>query len=312
MGESVTVRAPASLSNLGPGFDTLGVAITGLCDKVTIRTCSEPGLKVAVQGDTEIPTDPNENTASVSALEVLRLAGYEGGAEMRIDKGIPFGSGLGGSAASAAAGAAAANALLGNPLNEPELVASALRGEAVASKSLHGDNVIPALLGGGILVDADDPSLYRPVAFGPGIYFAIVVPDIQITTASAREELPQQVELRDAVTNASALALLLEGLRTGDVDLIRTMILRDRVVEPVRRKRIQCFEAVHAAASQGGARGCAISGSGPTLFTVGSSEEEARQLAEDMAEACRRSGLECQALVSRVDQLGARLLVSEE
>ncbi|MBT8400043.1 MAG: homoserine kinase, partial [Rhodothermia bacterium] len=263
------------------------------------------------RGDTAIPVDPKENTASVSAIEVFRHAGYEGGAEIRIDKGIPFGSGLGGSAASAAAGAAAANELLGSPLNESQLVACALRGEAIASKSLHGDNVIPALLGGGILVDSDDPALYRRIVLDLEIFFAIVVPDIKITTADARDDLPAHVGLRDAVTNASALALLIDGLRAGDVDLIRRMILRDRVVEPVRRKRIPCFDAAYEAAAYAGAAGCAISGSGPTLFTVAASAEEAGLLANRMSAACRESGVECRALVSRVHELGAHVRVSE-
>ncbi len=309
--DSVSVRAPASLSNLGPGFDTLGVAITGLGDEVAIQAATGSRTTVSVEGDIEIPVDPAQNTASVSAINVFRIAGYDGGVQIRIRKGIPFGSGLGGSAASAAAGASAANAFLGGPLKEADLVACALRGEAAASKSLHGDNVIPALLGGCILVDADNPTLYRRLGCGPEIYFAIVVPDIKITTASARRTLPATVELRTAVTNASALALLVNAFATSDVDLIQEMILRDRIVEPMRRKRIPCFADVTEAALDAGAKGCAVSGSGPTLFTVANSAEKAEVLVKRMAEACRRSGMNCRTLVSRVDNRGAQAVLPE-
>ena len=303
--ERVTVRAPASLSNLGPGFDTLGVAVQGLWDEVIIEPITGTGISVSVDGDQGIPTDPHDNTASVAAAEVFSRAGYTGGARIRIKKGIPFGSGLGGSAASAAAGAAAANALLGEPLSEQELVECALTGEEVASESLHGDNVIPALIGGVVLVDSEHPERYRRMLPGRDLHFAIIVPELQIKTSEARKDLPESVTLRTAVNHASALGLLVHALAEGDVAAIQESILRDRIVEPRRAARIPCFNSVRAAAASAGAKGCAVSGSGPTLFAVTSSEAAAKSVAEAMASACRKAGLECTAMVSQVDTRGA-------
>lgn len=304
---SITAWAPASLSNLGPGFDSLGVAITGMGDRVRVRRTRET-TTVAVTGDHgRLPTDPRLNTASLAALKVLELAEASGGVEISIEKGIPFGSGLGGSAASAAAGALATDALLGGALDERGIARAVLAGESVASGGMHGDNAIPALVGGVVLVDAADPECYRMLQPGADLRFAIVVPEIQVETSLARRMLPSDVPLASAVRNASSLAWLVEAIAAGDVDLIGRMIMRDTIVEPVRAALIPCYESVRTAALEAGASGCALSGSGPAIFAICRSEDEASSVLAGMVEACSKSGFECKSLSAAVDEIGARI-----
>ncbi len=299
--------APASLSNLGPGFDSLGVAISGLGDRVEARRTRKESVVVIRRGDAKLPTDPRLNTASVASLKVLELAEADGGVRLEIDKGIPFGSGLGGSAASAAAGAVATNAVLGSPLSEEDLVEATLAGESVASGSTHGDNAIPALLGGVILVDSVEPRNYRRIQPGSDIFFAIVAPELQVETSLARRMLPAKVPLADAVRNASSLAWLLDALRDGDLDVAGKMMMRDTIVEPVRSALIPCYQAVKDAAILAGAPGCGISGSGPAVYALCRSMKEGRRAVEAMVGACSASGFESLSLVASVDDSGARV-----
>ncbi|MEM0963107.1 MAG: homoserine kinase, partial [Bacteroidota bacterium] len=143
---TATAFGPASLSNLGPGFDTLGLCITGPGDRVTATRTETAG--VTVSGPAFLPTDPARNTAGRAAAWVLSSSGAEGGLALTIEKGIPLGSGIGGSSASAVAGAWAANVALGSPFAKADLVEAVLDGESAASGCRHGDNVLPALLGG--------------------------------------------------------------------------------------------------------------------------------------------------------------------
>ncbi len=159
MSDSVTVFGPASLSNLGPGYDALGLCITGMGDRVTAWRTDAPG--VTVDGPPGLPTDAERNTAARAARHVLQQAGAGGGLGLRVEKGIPLGSGVGGSSASAVAGAVAANEVLGRPFDKAGLVEAVLEGERAAG-GYHGDNVLPALFGGLVLVSPADPTEYRP------------------------------------------------------------------------------------------------------------------------------------------------------
>ena len=157
MTESVTAFGPASIGNLGVGFDMLGLALEGVGDRVVARRVTSPGITIAeVRGmDGEIhpylSNDAEHNTASIAAQALWDQVGAEGGAELKVLKGVPLQSGMGSSAASAVAAVVAVNALLDEPLAVKELLPSALEGEKYASGGLHADNVAPSLLGGLIL-----------------------------------------------------------------------------------------------------------------------------------------------------------------
>ncbi len=304
----ITVAAPASLSNLGPGFDALGLALEALQDRIEAWKTDSQGVQL-VAGDraASLPMDPARNTAAVAAQAVLRMADADFGLTLRIHKGYTPGSGLGSSAASAVAGAWAANELCGKPFSKGELVEAVLTGEAVASGARHGDNVLPALLGGLVLVSSSDPTRYRQIELPAALSLAVIQPRVEVLTKTARAILPKQVPLRDAVHNASSLAFMLDAFRAGDWETVGACIMEDRLVEPVRATLVPCYAAVRNAALDAGAFGCALSGSGPALFAIASDESHAAVLRDAMYEAAACAGIGAEATVTHADTQGARL-----
>ena len=307
-GEWIRVFGPASLSNLGPGFDAVGLCIDGFGDYIEARLCDEPGVHISmVTGDDGmVPVDAAENTASVAAEVVARHAAVSFGIELNIEKHVPFGSGIGGSAASAVAGAWAANVLLGEPFSREGLITAVLEGEAVASGARHGDNVLPALLGGLVLVSSSDPTRFRQIAIGRPLVLSVVVPDVRVLTKEAREMLPARVSLRDAVHNASELAFLLDAYRSGDWVTVGQCIMADRLVEPVRSTLVPCYGAIKEAALGAGALGCALTGSGPAMFAIVEHHDKADRVTAAMEAACSANGITCLAKTVSANMAGAR------
>ncbi len=283
----MTAFAPASLSNLGPGFDALGLAITGAGDRVSATRTDAPGVTVvsitAVDGLTlpVLPTDADRNTAARAAAYVLRAAGASGGLALAIEKGIPLGSGLGGSAASAVAGAVATDAALGAGLDADALLAAALDGEAAVSGAAHADNVAPSLLGGLVLVD--DRAQWRRIETPVLPPLAVVLPDVTVLTRDARAVLPPMVARGDASAQAADLAFLLDALRAGDWAEAGRRMMTDRLAEPHRASLVPVYDAVREAALAAGAAGVCLSGSGPALVALAPDAPEAVLAA--MAEA---------------------------
>jgi homoserine kinase len=309
--EKVTVWGPATLSNLGPGFDTLGLCLSGWGDVIEVWREEMPGVRVEIDPHGvawQAPVDPEKNTAVVAAMRVLRILGVETGIGMSIRKGIPPGSGVGSSAASAVAGAWAANVLLGAPLDKDALVDAVLEGEAVAAGSRHGDNVLPALFGGLVLASSSDPLGSRRVPLPRPLHLAVVLPSVQVLTRQARAILPREVRLDDAVHNASELAFMIDAFRAGDWETVGHCIMADAIVEPVRAKLVPCYESVRSAAMEAGALGCALSGSGPAMFALAGSATEAERIRDAMLAASRQMGIEARGIATEVDEEGVRTL----
>jgi len=312
MSDEVTAFAPASIGNVGVGFDMLGLALAGGAGDRVIATRSEtPGISVAeVRGlDGEIhpylSSDPKENTASIAAQALWDAAGATGGAALKVHKGVPLQSGMGSSAASAVAAVVAVNALLDQPLGQLELLPYALEGEKYASGGLHADNVAPSLLGGLILC----PTVLLPevvrLPVPDGVSAVLLHPELQVNTAHARRGLAKGYSMEQWLQQQGYLAGFIAACMAGDVNLIgRT--LRDVVIEPQRAQAVSCFEDVKAAALRAGALGCSLSGSGPSIFAL-CEERTAINLASAMEQACRAQGIDCQSWVSPLDAEGARL-----
>lgn len=303
----VYIFGPASLSNLGPGFDALGLCISGIGDVIEAHRTEKPGVHLdhdpGIVGWV-LPSDPKQNTAVIAAEGVLRTAGSKQGMVFRLKKGIPLGSGIGGSAASAVAGAWAANVLLGRPLEKEQLVEAVLDAEDIASGGRHGDNALPALLGGLVLVSSSDPSRYRCVELPGELHIAILLPDVEVLTKQAREMLPKQVPLRDAVHNASELAFLVDAYRCGDWETVGACMMQDRLVEPVRAKLVPCYDAVREAALKAGAFGCALTGSGPAMFALASSEDNAERVRDAMVAASEFEGIQARGVLASANPDG--------
>src|SRR5207253_363700 len=265
--ERATAFAPASVGNVAIGFDILGVAVDALGDRIGVSRRVEPGVVItSVQGVAgELPREPEHNTAG-RALLAMQEALHPGfGFAMQIEKGIPLGSGLGGSAASAVGAVVAANALLPQPCSKLELLQFAMQGEAVASGSLHVDNISASLFGGLVLTVGIDHPRVKQIPVPHGIRAVIVHPHMFLSTKQARAILRRTVDLSDFVWQTANLAGFISGCYTNDLDMIRAS-LEDVVIEPQRQALIPGFQAVRAAAMEAGALGCSISGAGPTTF----------------------------------------------
>ena len=308
----VTAFAPASIGNVGVGFDMLGLALGGGAGDTVIATrCDAPGISIAeVRGlDGEIhpylATDPGQNTASIAAQALWDAAGAPAGVSLKVHKGVPLQSGMGSSAASAVAAVVAVNALLDEPLEHSKLLPYALEGEKYASGGLHADNVAPSLLGGLVLC----PTVLLPdvvrLPVPPGVCTVLVHPELQVNTAQARRGLARGYSMEQWLQQQGYLAGFIAACMAGDTGLIgRT--LRDVVIEPQRAAAVPCFDAVKSAALRAGALGCSLSGSGPSIFAL-CEQRNARNLASAMEQACRTLGIDCQSWVSPMDAAGARL-----
>ncbi|HEX7071309.1 MAG TPA: homoserine kinase [Rhodothermales bacterium] len=304
--EWVRAFGPASLSNLGPGFDAIGLCIGGIGDSVEARLTEEPGVRIVhVEPESSIIPRDIRNTAARAASLVLEKAGARVGIEMRIRKHVPFGSGIGGSAASAVAGAWAANLLLDTPFSKEDLIGAVLDAEEMASGGRHGDNALPALLGGLILVSSSSPERYRRVPLVRPLPLAVIVPEVQILTKAAREMLPQQVNLRDAAHNAAELAFMIDAFHAGDWQTVGHCIMTDRLVEPVRATLVPPYEAVRRAALEAGALGCALTGSGPAMFAIVEDAAACPAVMSAMQSACHARGIGALGIVTEANDAGA-------
>ncbi|HEV8702616.1 MAG TPA: homoserine kinase [Candidatus Polarisedimenticolia bacterium] len=308
----VKVFAPASIANLGPGFDSLGVALEGLGDVVQARRTDRPGVAlVEMTGEKEsIPTDPAKNCAGRAAESVLKQlkgkAAKEAGLEMKLHKGLPQGSGLGSSAASAVGGAVAAHLLFGSALGSNTLLEAALEGEVLASGGRHADNLAASLLGGFTIVRSHAPIDVIRLELPSAMRFVVVLPGMEIETRFARSVLPEMIPLKDAKSNWANVAALVAAVARGNLpDFGRAV--DDQVVEPVRSKLIPGFADVKRAALEAGAFGCSISGAGPSLFAVATAET-AEKVAVAMHAAFQRHGLPSRHFVCPPDNRGARRL----
>ncbi|WP_440225496.1 homoserine kinase [Dokdonella sp. MW10] len=301
-----TAFAPASIGNVAVGFDVLGQTFDGPGDRATVRILDEPVVRIeAIRGSVvDLPLEAERNTAGRALIAFCEALALPHGFALELDKGIPLGSGMGGSAASCVAALVAANALLDQPLPAEELYPFALAGEAVASGSMHGDNVGPMLLGGLALATAD--RLVRiPV---PAAWHCVVVhPDAVLETRRAREALRGAYALHDLVAQSANLALVLAGCFRGDAGLVRAG-LADVVVEPRRAPLITGFAAVKQAALDHDALGASISGAGPSVFAWFEDRGRAEHAAPAMQAAFAEAGFASEAYVSPVDGPAARVI----
>ena len=287
---SATARAPASVANVAVGFDILGFSISAPMDRVTVRRRSggDGELRVSVHPSagegSDLPTCPNQNTAAAAVRSLLDAVGDSGSFDVEIHKGVPVAAGLGGSAASAVAGAVAANALLPRPLAQEDLLPHAIAGEAVASGSIHADNVAPSLFGGLMACLPGDPIRAVRVSLPPDLHCVVVHPNLRVETRQARDALPDRISLGQHVTQSARLAGFLVACQAGDFDLLQET-MRDDLVEPMRSRTVPGFADARSAALRAGAIVCSIAGSGPSVFAWVRSEAQREAVSKAIVSA---------------------------
>lgn len=301
--------APASMANIGVGFDILGLAFDSPGDTVEVEFSDEPGVVVVkIEGDGgRLPLEAHKNTAAVAANSFLKRIEAKQGVRLTLYKDLPLGSGLGSSAASAVAAAVAVNALFGSPLTKAELLPACLDGEAVVS-GYHADNVAPSLLGGITLISGTDALKIRHLPCPDRLRLATVTPNISVLTAEARAVLPQMIPLKSMIAQTSAIAQLIDALYRSDLEAFGEVMECDGVIEPARAHLMPFMYEVRAAAKRAGAYGMVISGAGPTLCAVCDSDEVCAKVAAAMKSVYDEVGMESAARCARVGVDGAKVL----
>lgn len=308
MTDSARAFAPATVANVGIGFDILGHTVQAVGDHVTARRSDQPGVRIrSITGvETKLPLDAARNTAGRAVMELWGKQGGKGGVELEIEKGIPLSSGMGGSAASAVAAVVAANALLPEPLDKLALLKCAMLGEQVASGSIHVDNIASSLFGGLVLtVGIEDPRI-KQIPVPGGIRCVLVHPHMQLGTREARGVLSKTVSLSDFVWQTANLAGFISGCYSNDLDIIRDAF-QDVIIEPQRQALIPGFRTVRTAAMSAGALGCSISGAGPTVFAW-CEAPRAEAIRLGMVAAFAEHGLKSDYWVTVIEPPGARIV----
>lgn len=304
--------APASVGNVGVGFDTLGHALDCAGDTVTVRP-ADNGAGVTLGQVTgtvrELPTNPSGNTALRPLLAIRAERGIDDGIVVDIDKGIPLGSGMGGSAASAVAAVVAADTYWDLDLSKDELLAYSLLGEAVASGSAHADNAAPSLYGGLVLCEGTTDPIVTSLTTPPTLCCVLVHPAVTIETRDGRSLLRPDVPLETHVRQSQYLAGFVAGCLRNDLDQI-SRCLRDIVIEPQRSRLIPGFDEARDAALEAGALGCSISGSGPSVFAW-TTRKRADAVSASLIGAFETAGLQCDGWVSPIDAPGARIVSND-
>jgi len=310
---TVEVSAPATIANLGPGYDLMGMALDSPRDflRVSLIKSGIDEIEIEGIGGDTISSESDQNSSMVAARAVLRRAGVTGYClKMHLRKGVPPRMGMGSSGASSAAGAFAANVLLDSPLGETEVLECAMEGEKAACGSAHADNVAPSLLGGITAILSYDPIKIMKLRPLSGVEVVEATPEVEIAqekTKLAREVLPASVALGTVVSQMSSFALLLMGIMKNDPKMAGQGISGDRIVEPARAKLIPGFFEVKSAALEAGAYGCSISGAGPSVFALVPSGL-GMQVGERMVERFSDAGVRSKFSIHMISEEGAKVV----
>ena len=329
----IKIKAPATVANMVCGFDILGFAVNNPYDEMEMRLVARPhtiegatsintlasAIKIINLDNYNLPTDPEKNVAGAALIALIEA--YEeqvelGNAkatipvgqlafEVKINKLIKPGSGVGSSAASSAGAVVGANYLLGNLFTKDDLVRFAMNGEKIASGVKHADNIAPCIFGGVTLVRSIFP--LEVIALpSPTLHVTIVHPQIEVKTSDARSILKQNVQLKDAIKQWGNIAGLVAGLMKGDYDLIGRS-LEDVIIEPVRSILIPGFDELKLACKAAGALGGGISGSGPSIFFLSKEQTTAMAVEQEMKKLYTRIGLPHHTYVTSINGAGVEI-----
>ncbi len=304
--DEIRVLAPATVSNVVCGFDCLGFALSEPHDEMTVRKIVDKTVRIINRDDYGLPTDPAKNVAGVALQEFIDAARLDHGFEIEVRKGIKPGSGIGSSAASACGAVVAANRMIGERFSKSELVEFAMSGEMLASGSRHADNAAPCIFGGFTLVRSTEPLDVVQIDF-PNLFATVIHPQIEIKTSEARAILPKDVPLADAVQNWSNLGAFVAALAKDDYGLIARS-MQDLIVEPARKSLIPKFDEVKQLSLVAGALGGGISGSGPSMFMLSETRENAETVEKAMNRAYSETGIDFNTYVSEIPPEGVRFI----
>ena len=307
MPTAIKVFAPASVANVGVGFDILGFALEQPGDEIILREGSSPGLKItSITGaKNRLPLDIMKNTAGYAAYRLLHhLNETNAPIEMEIHKKMPFGSGLGSSAASAVAGVFGVNEFLKTGLTKYDILRFAVEGEEIADGAFHADNVAPSLLGGIVLIRDNDSLDVKKIYTPKGLCVAIIYPHIEILTKDSRKLLKDQLPFKQVVTQSGNLASFVAALYTSDYGMMGRS-LKDVLIEPQRAHLIPYFYEVKQIAMDEGCLGFSISGAGPSMFALCDNTSIAESIAQKASSFYQKQKINTTTYLSAINSEGA-------
>ena len=303
----IKIFSPATVANVACGYDVLGFCLDAVGDEMLIRKVDKKGIRITKIEGFDLPFKTELNVAGVSALAMYETLQPDCGFEIEIYKNIKPGSGIGSSAASAVGSVFGMNALLGSPYNKTELTQFAMKGEALASKCEHADNLAPALFGGFTLVKSLSPLEILEIPSPDNLYATVIHPQIEVKTADSRAILPKEVKLQEAIVQWANFGSLIHSLHTNNYQLMKRS-LHDAIIEPHRSKLIPFYKEVKQAALNAGALGTNISGSGPSIFSLCKGIETATLVSEAIEKVYLSTGIKFDIHISKINIEGIKVL----
>lgn len=298
MVSSITVKAPSSTANLGPGFDVFGLALDAFFDKITITKTNEKKIRILTSDS--IPTNPEKNTSGLVAKHMAKQFKIKNGFDISIIKGVPAGFGMGSSAASAAATAVAFDKLFNLKLDANSLVKFAGMGEKASAGSIHYDNVAASVLGGFVIVRNNPVDVVR-IDPPKDLVMCIAIPKLKVPakkTKVSRSLIPKKIKVSDSVENLSNAAAIVAGFSKKDSTLIGSSI-KDVIVEPARKRMIPGFDKVKNNALKAGALGVTISGAGPSVIAFSTRSSNLKKIASSMAKGFKSANIKCETIICK-------------
>ncbi|MEP3836857.1 MAG: homoserine kinase [Algibacter sp.] len=303
----IKIFSPATVANVACGFDVLGFCLDSVGDHMVIRKTDKKGIHITKIENFDLPFEAELNVAGVSALAMYNAIDVDFGFEIEIYKNIKPGSGIGSSAASAVGSVFGMNELIGRPFNKTQLTEFAIKGEALASKCEHADNLAPALFGGFTLVKSISPLQILEIPTPDNLFATIIHPQIEIKTSESRAILPKEVPLTNAIEQWANLGSLVHALHTSNYELISNSLI-DVIVEPFRSQLIPHFNDVKHAVLSAGALGAGISGSGPSIFSLSNGLETANSVKKAMTDIYSKTGIEFEIHVTKINTEGVKII----
>lgn len=301
--ESIKVFSPATVANIGCGFDILGLALENIGDVITLEKRNDKNIVIKDVTPFNLPVSPEQNIVSIAINALLRELNEFVGFNLTIEKKVKPGSGLGSSGSSAAAGVFAINELLGKPFDKLALTRFAMEGEKAISLKGHADNVGASIYGGLILVKGYNPLDIVEIDFPEDLVIALIYPQVEVKTSEAKKLLREYILLDDAITQWGNVAGLVTGMIKKDHDLIGRS-LKDVVAEPVRSILIPDYYKIKSMAMEKGALGFNISGSGPSMFAFCKSTQIAESIIDESKTIYAKSGIDVETYISKINPKG--------
>jgi homoserine kinase len=305
MVSKITVVAPSSTANLGPGFDVFGLAVNAFYDEVTLTKKKTKGVSIVTNDN--IPTNPDKNTAGLVVKNMIKQFKTKDGIEIKIIKNVPAGYGMGSSAASAAAAAFAFDKLYNLKLDGNSLVAFAGTGEKASAGTIHYDNVAASVLGGFVIVKTDPLEIIK-IDPPTNLRMCIAVPKLKVPkkkTKVSRGVIPKKISLTSSITNLSNATAIVAGFMNNDPELIGKSI-KDVIVEPARKHMIPGFSKVKENALKAGALGVTISGAGPSVIAFSKSSADLKKISMAMSRGFKSAKTDCQTIICK-PSIGAKI-----